>query len=148
MNKRGVSAVWGVVLIVVITIIIAAIVYTCVSNSQQNITKEKNLEMAVTSYDIENGQLSIKLGFINEDENLSANITILIDELVIEDRIEVFRHTWNEKEYQITIGQDIWFTDIFNITKVLDNSTYEITVMCTTEHITDPLTKTFYIFKE
>ena len=90
MNKeKGLSAIAGTVLMVAIVIAIAAVVYVYVNNWEENQGKCRNTMMNITDYGIgADGQLFFNVNVTNPGGNLTANFTITVNALAIENRIE------------------------------------------------------------
>ena len=148
MNKeKGLSAIAGTVLMVAIVIAIAAVVYVYVNNWEENQGKCRNTMMNITDYGIgADGQLFFNVNVTNPGGNLTANFTITVNALAIENRIEKgAKETYNTTIQRILPpGQTI--QSVGEITKLDQNMNYRVEVKIMTKYLQTPMVKELYIF--
>jgi len=147
-KDKAVTAIVGVAIMVVITVIIAAAVYVYVSGEQKKTETGKNIIFAIQNYSVaKNGSISFTAGFENDNDATPANMTIKIKALIINNRIETNHLYLKTMVLDFTIQPGLTsqkFNDIFPIGQ---NSTYVAEVTLETQYKTYP-TQSLYFFKQ
>jgi len=148
MNKKGISAVVGVIIMVAIVIGIAAAVYIYVNNEMEKREAAKEIDMFIMDYSVnDDGALQMKLGFINDNNEINAKITIEVEELTVMNRVETETYFKFAKVINTTIEPGNTTKTIAEPWKLLDTKTYRVDVSMKTDYCDYPR-ESFYIFAE
>ena len=148
MNKKGVRAVVGVILMVAVVAAIAAACYFFVQEQQKEKTSAMNINMWISNYTVtSNGAVQIEFSFLNNNSKVDADITINVEEIKIVDRVETTSRPKFMRTINITIDEGTTQKLIAEPTEMEKNKTYRMDISMKTEYREYPI-QSFYIFAE
>ena len=147
MNGKGISGIVGTIILVAVVVGIAASLYVFVCNEQGKIEKARDIDLSIKDHSVDNnGALQMTLGFINNGSKINANITISVEQLMIQGRVESNQTFVFTKTINTTIDAGVSEKTVAEPTNLSINNTYKVNVSLITQY--ENQIESFYIFSE
>jgi flagellin-like protein len=147
-RDNGVNAIVGVIIMVAVVLAIAATVYVYVENQRKEIETGQQIKIYIMNYSVsQDGNIQVDLGFVNDNDPTSANITLEVERLTIKNRVEVDHIFVFTKIIKTTIGSGATKQIICEPTQLNNNGIYRIDISCKTEFKDYPR-QSVYVFSK